>query len=64
MVDASWSPAKDKIEHLQADTALKKLKAVQNNAFIVVPFSETIPGVRNVTAVTDIADDLAALPAG
>lgn len=63
VVDAAWSPAKDKIDRLKADPAVQSLQAVQNDAFVIVPFSATTPGVRNVSAVEEIADGLAALPA-
>lgn len=63
VVGASWSTAQDKIAHLQSDPATKGLTAVQNNAFVTVPFSATTPGVRNVSAIEQIADGLAALPA-
>lgn len=59
--DASWSSAADKIAFLQKDPALKKLDAVREKRFVVLPYSETTPGVRLVDGAQTVSDGLAAL---
>ncbi len=59
IVDASWDPAQDKIDLLTSDPLYSTMTAVQNEAFIVIPFSATTLGVRNAQAVVDIAAGLA-----
>ena len=46
LVDASWDWADEKIFHLCSNEKLRQLRAVQNRAFIVVPFSASTLGVR------------------
>ncbi|MEM7797807.1 MAG: ABC transporter substrate-binding protein [Chloroflexota bacterium] len=60
IVDASWDPAQDKIDLLTSDPLYSTMTAVQNEAFITIPFSATTLGVRNANAVVDIAAGLAA----
>ncbi|BAU87790.1 ABC-type Fe3+-hydroxamate transport system, periplasmic component [Streptomyces laurentii] len=45
LADASWDTAQAKIDYLDHDPVLRKLSAVRNRAFVVVPFSESTPGV-------------------
>lgn len=59
--DASWSSAADKIAFLQKDPALKKLEAVREKRFVVLPYSETTPGVRLADGAQTVADGLDAL---
>lgn len=60
LADASWSTAKDKIAMLEKDPVLKNLRAVKGRRYVVVPFSESTPGVRladgAVSAGTQLAD--------
>lgn len=58
VADASSSTAKEKIQHLKADPALKKLDAVRDENFVTVPFSESTPGVRLVDGATHVAEQL------
>lgn len=60
IIDASWDPAQDKIDLLQSDPLYSTITAVQNETFVVIPFSATTLGVRNANAVIDIAAGLAA----
>lgn len=64
LADASWSTAADKIALLKKDPALRDLDAVRDEQFIVVPFSETTPGVRLVDGAKGVADGFAALDRG
>ncbi|WP_082044021.1 ABC transporter substrate-binding protein [Mobilicoccus massiliensis] len=63
LADASWDTAKKKRAHLESDPTLSKLTAVQEKRFVVVPFSESTPGVRLVDGAKRLSDELAALPA-
>jgi len=59
--DASWSSAGDKIALLKKDPALRKMTAVRDEQFVILPFSETTPGVRLADGAQTVADGLAAL---
>ena len=56
--DASWSPAADKIELLKTNPAYADMTAVQEERFIIIPFSYTILGIRNADAVEILAQGL------
>ncbi|MDO5628980.1 MAG: ABC transporter substrate-binding protein [Mobilicoccus sp.] len=61
IADASWSPAQDKIDHLENDPVLRELRAVTGQRYVVVPFSATTPGARLVDGAQVVSDGLAAL---
>ncbi|WP_375600016.1 ABC transporter substrate-binding protein [Devosia sp. Naph2] len=61
LVDAEWSTADEKIAHLKDDPVLSTLEAVENERFVVIPFSATVLGVRFVEGVEALGADLAAL---
>lgn len=61
LADASWSSADDKIAFLQKDPALSKLEAVREKKFVVLPYSETTPGVRLADGARGVSDRLEAL---
>ena len=61
LADASWSTAKDKIAFLEKDPALRKLAAVKAERFVIIPFSESTPGVRLVDGAQHVADQLDSL---
>lgn len=58
--DAGWSTAEDKIEFLRNDPALSQLRAVQEERFVTVPFSESTPGVRLADGASSVAEQLTA----
>mmetsp|Transcript_17633 Transcript_17633/g.51336 ORF Transcript_17633/g.51336 Transcript_17633/m.51336 type:complete len:469 (-) Transcript_17633:414-1820(-) len=64
LVDASWDLADEKIYHLCANDHTRKLRAVQNRAFIVVPFSASTLGVRIGALAYNLAEAMAALIRG
>lgn len=64
LADASWSSASDKIAFLQKDPALSKLEAVREKRFVVLPYSESTPGVRLADGAQHVADGIAALDLG
>lgn len=61
LVDATWNTADSKKAALAANPATAALDAVRNQRYVVVPFPATEAGVRNVDAVQEIVDQLAAL---
>ena len=58
VIDAAWDPAQQKIDLLQTNPAYASITAVQDGRLVVLPFSATTLGVRNVTAVVDLAKAL------
>lgn len=59
LADASWDEAKAKMEHAKTDPVLKEMRAVKEDKFIVVPFSQTTPGVTLVQGAESVAKQLA-----
>lgn len=55
LIEAEWSSAEEKRNHLLNDPVLSELEAVRNERFIVVPFSETLLGLRFVDGVERLA---------
>ncbi|RNL64900.1 iron ABC transporter substrate-binding protein [Nocardioides marmoriginsengisoli] len=64
LADASWSTAAEKIELLEKDPVLSKLRAVREKKFVTLPFSETTPGVRLVDGAEHVAEQVRQLNAG
>jgi len=58
LVDASWDTAKSKLRYIESDPALQALPAVRQKRFVVIPFSDSTPGVRNVDGVEKLAAGL------
>lgn len=56
--DAGWSTAEEKIELLETTPAYADLRAVQEQNYIIIPFSYTILGVRNADGVQIVAEGL------
>ncbi|WGY02068.1 ABC transporter substrate-binding protein [Nocardioides sp. QY071] len=61
VADAGWSSAEEKIALLEKDPVLKSLRAVQAEAYVVLPFSETTPGVRLADGAVSVGTQLAEL---
>ncbi len=49
--DASWSTADEKREYLANTEALASIKAVQEQRYVVVPFTATQPGPRSIDVI-------------
>jgi iron complex transport system substrate-binding protein len=64
LADASWSTADDKMDLLTKDPVLSKLDAVEQKRFVVIPFSESTPGVRLVDGAQHVAEQLTTLGVG
>lgn len=58
LADASWDTAEEKKNYLRNDPALKDLKAVRDNAFVVVPFSASTPGPRLIEGASLVNEQL------
>lgn len=63
LADASWSSAAEKIAYLEADPVLGGLRAVREQRFVTVAFSESTAGVRLVDGAVSVAEQLAGLDA-
>ncbi|WP_336250324.1 ABC transporter substrate-binding protein [Stomatohabitans albus] len=58
LIDATWGPADQKKEYLKNDPALNRLRAVQEEKYLVIPYSETTPGVTMVDGAQRLAAQL------
>lgn len=61
LVDAAWNTAEQKIAHLESSPATAAMPAVQQQRYVIVDFPATEAGVRNVSAVASLVEQLAAL---
>lgn len=61
LVDAAWNTAEQKIALLEANPTVSRLDAVRESRYVVIPFASTEAGVRNVDAVAQLVEDLAAI---
>jgi iron complex transport system substrate-binding protein len=61
LIDADWNTAQSKIDQLRANPATAQMDAVKNDRFITLPFPASEAGVRTVSAVTSVAEQLKAL---
>jgi iron complex transport system substrate-binding protein len=61
LIEAGWSTAQEKREHMENDPVLSQLSAVKEGRFVVVPFSETLLGMRFADGVENVNAQLAAL---
>lgn len=59
LADAGFSPAAEKKKLLRADPALRKLDAVRHNRFVVLPFSQSTPGVTLIDGAATVSGQLA-----
>ncbi|WP_206513237.1 ABC transporter substrate-binding protein [Pelagibacterium montanilacus] len=59
--DAVWSTAAEKRAYLENDPVLSQMTAVREQRYVVVPFSETVLGVRFVDGVERLSRGLADL---
>ena len=48
---ATWSTAEEKIEYLKDTEVLAALRAVQEERFVIVPFTATQPGPRSIDVI-------------
>ncbi len=55
VVDYGDTPVEKKIETLKSTPALQDLKAIQEDAFVVIGLADLSPGVRNIRAIETLA---------
>ncbi|QVQ54620.1 ABC transporter substrate-binding protein [Spiractinospora alimapuensis] len=55
VADFGGGDADDMLEFVEDDPTLRELRAFQEDAVIVLPFSQTTPGLRNATAIETIS---------
>jgi iron complex transport system substrate-binding protein len=58
LVDSSWGTAEKKISVLESNPVTAKLDAVREGRYLVLPFPASEAGVRNVSAVASLAEQL------
>ncbi len=57
-VESEWSTVQEQIDYLLTHPAYSSIPAVQNERFVIVPFSATTLGIRNVAGVVELAQGL------
>lgn len=63
MVDFGEGDIADKRDFIADDPTLRELRAFRDDAVVVLPFSQTTPGLQNVDAIEALAQQLADLDA-
>ena len=56
LTEADWSTSQEKIDLLLSNTALADITAVKEQRFVVLQFSSLVPGIRNATAIAELAE--------
>ena len=56
LTEADWSTSQEKIDLLLGTPALADITAVKGQRFVVLQFSSLVPGIRNATAIAELAD--------
>ena len=58
LTEADWSTSQEKIDLLLNDPALADITAVKGKRFVALKFSSLVPGIRNATAIKELAEAL------
>ena len=56
LTEADWSTSQEKLDLLLGDPALADITAVKEQRFVVLQFSSLVPGIRNATAIAELAE--------
>lgn len=56
LTEADWSTSQEKIDLLLSNPALADITAVKEQRFVVLQFSSLVPGIRNATAIAELAE--------
>ena len=56
LTEADWSTSQEKIDLLMGNPALADITAVKEQRFLILQFSSLVPGIRNASAIADIAN--------
>ena len=59
LTEADWSTSQEKIDLLLSNAALADITAVKEQRFVVLQFSSLVPGIRNATAIAELAEAVA-----
>ncbi|GAB3711726.1 ABC transporter substrate-binding protein [Nocardiopsis nanhaiensis] len=59
VADFGGDDVDDKLSFVEDDSTLRELRAFREDAVVVLPFSQTTPGLQNVTAIEEIGAYLA-----
>ena len=55
LTEAVWSTSQEKIDLLLSNPAYADITAVKNQRFVSLKFSSLVPGIRNATAIRELA---------
>ena len=58
LTEADWSTSQEKMDLLLNNPSLADITAVKDERFVVVQFSALVPGIRNATAIRELAEAL------
>jgi iron complex transport system substrate-binding protein len=58
LTEAVWSTSQEKIALLLSNPAYADITAVKNRRFVVLQFSSLVPGIRNATAIRELAEGI------
>jgi iron complex transport system substrate-binding protein len=61
LIDADWNTAQSKIDLLESNPATARMTAVQNEAYVILPFAAGEAGVRTVSAAQSVIQQLESL---
>ena len=56
LTEADWSTSQEKIDLLSSDPSLADVTAVKEQRFAILKFSSLVPGIRNATAIKELAE--------
>ena len=56
LTEADWSTSQEKKDLLLSDPALADITAVKEQRFVILQFSSLVPGIRNATAIRQLAE--------
>ena len=56
LTEADWSTSQEKIDLLSSDPPLADVTAVKEQRFAILKFSSLVPGIRNATAIKELAE--------
>ena len=56
LTEADWSTSQEKIDLLMSNPALADITAVKEQRFLILQFSSLVPGIRNATAIAELAE--------
>jgi len=58
LTEALWSTSQEKIDLLLSNPAYADITAVKDQRFVSLQFSSLVPGIRNATAIRELAEGI------